>query len=849
MGTLQAEHPSPPDDGSGPAATGRDAELERLVGLLTEVDRTGAAVLVSGEAGIGKTTFANRVADRAASLGFTVLRCDGVERERAVGFGGLHQLLHPVLGALPRLSQHERATLQAVFGLADDHEGPVPEHATVDAAVLQLLQQAANDHPVLLVVEDAQWLDPSTVDVLAFVARRLARLRVVLLATRRTGESAPPDVAQFPVRNLVLGPLTDAESRRLLDRLPRPPVGRARVQVLREAHGNPLALEELSAVAPRATASTASLPLTERLEEAFTAQAKRLPGPTRDLLLVAAAGHDSPLGEVLAAAAALGLRPADLAPAEAADLVRVVDHDLQFRHPLVRSAVYSTASLEARLRVHEALAAATSDPWRAAWHRAAASPGPDEAVARALAAAADRAVHRGAQAEASTAYERAAELSVDPSARLGRMVSAAETARLAGRAGAADLAAAVSPLLVPPSDHPTLAVQAAVTRWRLTASHGGWISRLEDLVQLAEGLAGTTGADHTRERVQALVAAAVGVYVLNPDPVLRDRVRDALLDVPAGEHDADRDIASALVDPLRHAPAWRGRLGDFADAAFAPNRVASAAEAIHDLPSAVTLWTAAAERTRKAREVSEECLALQGQAQIRLLTGDLSGALAGASRAGRISADAAAFVVHGAALSTVAQARAWRGELDGAAAAVAEAHTVVGSAPVGKSAALLHWSAGLLALLEHRTWDAWVHLRQTDLHPVVAAWAVGDLTEAAVRVGKQAAAQVVVAAVEADNEVFRSPHLAMLLGRARALLTEGDAAARHFEAAVTAGRDSGAVLELARTQLAHGTWLRRRRRITAAHEPLTEAFAAFDGAGARGFAARAAPELRAAGAA
>ena len=847
---LMPVPPAPPAD---PPLAGREAELAVLRSAVDEVGRSGRAVLVSGEAGVGKTTLARITADHARAAGFVVIECAGVERERSIGFSGLHQLLQPLLQQLPSLPPRQQATLETVFGL-DESElaAPVPGQLLVDTAAFGLLEEASADQPLLIVVEDVQWLDRSSAEVVGFLARRLEQTRIVLVATLRLGEAPLTDWVEPPVQHLPLAPLTDAESERLLDGLPVALEGPARTRVLRAASGNPLALHELSsALQQQDLVQDADLlprlPLSQRLEDAFLRQVRRLPDETQRFLLVAAAAEDAPFGEVVAAARELGLHLDDLAPAELAGLVSVVEHDLRFRHPLVPSAVYSAAPFSARLRVHRALAG-TVDRGRAAWHLAAATPDRDESVALALTTVAEDAGQRGAQAEASAAFERAAALSTDPSERLRRLVEAAETARLAGLPSATRLAAEVQPLLEHPSVAPGLAVRAAVTRWRLSASNGHWASRIEDLVDIAEDLAGPTGTEYAAERIRALVAAAAGVYVMQPPGDLRPRVLAALTAVDRSETpDAEQQVALLLVDPLRHARRWRGRLGRIGGAVLAPNRLASAAEAIQDLPSAVALWTTGTELTRQAREISEECLTLHGQALIRVVTGDLTGALASAALAQRISSDAGLFIIHSAALLVAAQAHTWLGDLDTAAQELEHGQAIAGSAPIGRTAAELHWAAGLLALAEHRYWDAWVRLRQVECHPVIAAWAIGDLTEAAVRTGKVADVTAVLDQVEQDNAVYASPHLTMLVQRSRALLTDGPAAEDAYRAAIIAGTSSGAPLELARTRLAYGVWLRRQRRAGAAVEPLTEAMNAFDAAGARLWAERAAAELRATG--
>ncbi|GAA3555817.1 LuxR family transcriptional regulator [Microlunatus spumicola] len=833
--------------------TGRQREVDHLRASLSEVSRAGRAVVISGEAGIGKTALAEVAEAYARHLGFVVLRCDAVERERSIGYSGLHQLLQPVLHLRTSLPPRQQQALETVFGLDESDEAPTANQLLVGIATLGLLEEAGSPRPVLLLVEDLQWLDRSSGDVLGFVARRLGQARVVLVATLRDGDLPSTTWLGPPIEHLRLGPITARESEELLDQLPvrLPPPARARV--LREARGNPLALLELSTeLQERGLAADAELlpelPLSRRLEDGFMQQVHRLPGATQRFLLVAVASGDAPFSEVVAAATELGLSPADLAPAELVGLVRVDAQHLRFRHPLVRSAVYNAAPIAERLAVHRALAS-TLQPHRGAWHLAAATPDRDESVAETLTAIAEDAAYRGAQAEASMAFERAAALSVDPSLRLRRLVEAAETARLAGVTSASRLADAARPLLIDPTAEPALAVRAAITRWRLGADDGQFAARVEELVEIAERLGGPDGTAHPQERTRALVAVAVGLYVLQPAEGLRRRALAALTALERHhELDVQGRVALILLDPLGNAARWRGRLQELDGAKIPPNRLAYAAEAIQDLPGATALWAAAAELTGRAREVSEEGLALHGRALIRILAGDLTGSLASAEVAQRASSEVDLENVRPAALLVSALAHVWLGDLPQAAAEIERAQAISSGAPLGRKEAELHWAAGMLALAEHRHWDAWVRLRQVGSHPTFAAWSVADLTEAAVQTGKVAEVTVVLQQLERDNETYASPHLAMLLHRSRALLADGAAAGDEFRAAIAAGTGSGAPLELARTRLAYGMWLRRQRRESEAREPLAEALGTFDTAGAKRWAERAAAELRAAGA-
>ena len=417
------------DGGTG--VVGREQELSRLRELVTPPYPLSRVLLLLGDPGMGKTVLLAEAERAARSAGMRVLKAAGRESERDLAFAGLHQMLWPVLDRLSVLPARQAAALSGAFGLAAD---PVPADALLTGiGVLTLLAGLAEDAPLLVVIDDAQWLDQASLNALAFACRRLESEPIVILLGVR-GQLVPAgferDFAELP-----LTPLSAQAASRLLDAQPRPPRGRSRHQVLAQAAGNPLALIEFAktiAADPGAARRWAAepLPLTGRLTGLMAARFSGLPEPTRAALLLAAVADSPHL-----AAALPGLSADVLAPAEVAGLVRVEPSGPQFSHPLIRSAVYHAVPFAERAAAHRRIAAAVRDePDRHAWHLAAATLDPDERVAALLEQSAARAQSRGGLAAAARAMERAAELSPAERDQARRVLAAASLAMLAGEA-------------------------------------------------------------------------------------------------------------------------------------------------------------------------------------------------------------------------------------------------------------------------------------------------------------------------------------------------------------------------------------------------------------------------------
>src|SRR5229473_962070 len=407
---------------AGPELIEREQESTVLDGLVDRLRDGGGAVVVRGEPGIGKSALLQRVRRRAEAQGVRPLITVGVESEAEFAFAGLHQLLRPVIGALAQLPDSQRQTLEAALGLGVDLK---PDSFRIAVAAFQLICEVADSVPVVLIVDDAQWLDPSTLSVIAFIGRRLEVEHVALVAAIRSGQSTPLDDARLPT--LDLERLSASAAARLLDRNAPElhPVLRARV--LAESSGNPLALVELARSMGRSGEQLSPPPttLTARLDRAFASRLGDLAPGTRPALLAAALDSRASLDEI---ARSSGTGVESLQPAVEADLVEIADDGVRFRHPLIRSAVRQAASAQQVLEMYRALAEVVADPERQLWHRAMAARGPDENIASALEQHARLAAARGAVTVAGAAFERAAALTADPRSKGARLVAAAEIA-------------------------------------------------------------------------------------------------------------------------------------------------------------------------------------------------------------------------------------------------------------------------------------------------------------------------------------------------------------------------------------------------------------------------------------
>jgi DNA-binding CsgD family transcriptional regulator len=838
---------------------GRERERAALEGLVEGVRGGQSRVLVlGGEAGIGKTALLEHLVARAS--GARIARASGVESEMELPFAGLHALCAPMLDRLGDLPGPQRDALGTAFGLDD---GATPDRFMVGLAVLSLLADVAEDEPLICVVDDAQWLDRVSAQTLAFVARRLLAERVGLVLALR----ADDDHLFAGLPELAVEGLREDDARRLLDAtIPGPLDERVRDRILAEASGNPLALLEL----PRGRSPTAvaggfglptSLPLAGRLEEEFARRLEPLPDVTRRLLVLAAA---EPVGDVPLlhrAAARLGLEPAEIAPAEAAGLIEVATR-VRFRHPLVRSAAYRSATADDRRRAHGALADATDpqvDPDRRAWHRAHAAAGPDESVAVELERSAGSAQARGGVAAAAAFLARATELTPDAGLRGGRALAAAQAMFESASAEAAlDLLGVAELCPLDPLQRARLArlrgeIVFALRRGRdappllLDAA-----TRLEPLdpALAREAHLEALGAAMYSGRLSgsSAVRAAAEAARAAPAPPDPPRSIDLVLDGMATRF---TEGPGAGVPPLRRAlEAFRDETLDGHEATMrwlvlCPVVQSLAVFELWDDEAFAAIATRGARLARETGALAMLPVTLTYLSGVRLFAGEFADTAALLHEAAAISAATGNVQLAYAPLLL----GVWRGE-PGAAQALIDA--AVESAAARGEGRVLALGAYGSAVLNNGLgrYDAALDgaLRAVeDDDQGYAAHALTELVEAATRTGRSEQAAAALVRLEDRAHAADTDWALGILARSRALASEDDAAEALHQEAIERLERTRMRVELARARLLYGEWLRRESRRVDAREQLRAAHDAFTRIGSEAFAERAGRELLATG--
>jgi DNA-binding CsgD family transcriptional regulator len=833
---------------------GRDRELGAVAELVGRLGRgAGGALVISGDAGMGKSALLQAAAAQARESGARVLSASGVQSEARLPFAGLHQLLRPVLPQAERLPARQRAALLSAFGMSD--EAP-PELFLVGLATLELISDTAEGSPVLVVIEDAHWVDEPSCSVFAFVARRLAAESAVMLVAVREGPASLFDEADLP--ELRLAGLAEDAAGELLDSVSPGLETVLRGRLIAEAAGNPLALVELPAAVRSAQLAggplvPSRLPLTARLERAFAAQGSGLPAATRSALLAGAADDGSVLREVLDAASALeGTRVTvdALAPAVAARLVEIQGTELRFRHPLVRSAIYQAASVSARQAAHTALAALLLDqPDRRAWHRAAAALGPDDLAAADLDAAAERAYRRGGVAVAIDALRRAAQLSEDPASQGRRLLRAAELAFEVGRAGlGAELLQAAEPLDLP-SDERTW-----VSFMREAFAGAGWsgVAKLDSFVGLAERM---RAAGHADMAVQALWAIAIRCYWGNPSQQTRTAVVAAAERLPLPENNPSLIAVLASADPVQCGAVVNGRISRIAPDASDPAGmllIGYAATAVWAWDRSLAFLDVAVDGLRPQGRVISLAQALVSQAWAGMHLAREPLATAAAGEASRLARETDQLRWAIAAELAQAAVAAERGDVDAAEAIMRQAEAVLLPMGANPLLALVQFARGRGAVVQQRYPEGFSHLRRIldpadpAYHPFVGTWGLADLVEAAIHGGDTAAAATYLRQLESLAETTAGPLLLAQAAYARPLAAGDDAAEVLYQAALEYGLTNWPGYR-GRMLLWYGGWLRRQRRAAESRAPLRAARDCFDALGFRGLAEQARLELRAAG--
>ncbi|TDC50328.1 helix-turn-helix transcriptional regulator [Jiangella ureilytica] len=833
---------------------GRRQEREVLEGLV-HAARAGrsAALVVHGEPGIGKSALLGVLAD---APGCRVVRAAGVESQMELAFAGLHELCRPLLDGLDRLPEPQAHALGTAFGL---RSGGPPDRFLIGLAALSLLADAAREQPLVCLVDDAQWLDQASVQALTFVARRLAAESVALVVAVRTGTAERP-WAGLP--RLAVRGLPDGEAGELLAFAVTGALDpRVRHRILAETHGNPLALLELPRLYSAAELAFGPQPgdvatLIGRMEEGFRRRLGLLPDPCRLLLAVAAA---EPLGDVALlwrAAESLGVGPGAAGPAQEAGLMELRD-TVRFRHPLVRSVAYRSATASARRAAHRALADATDpeqDPDRRAWHRAQAATGPDEAVAAELERCAGDALAHGGLAAAAAFLERAAVLTPDAAVRVRRELDAARALMNAGSFDAA------RDLLTVTAYEPPTALQRA---------------RLDVLRAQLE-----FASERGNEALPLLVAAARRLEPLDLELAL-DCHLDALTAALFAGRLAPGGGAAEVARAARRArmPA-RPRPGDlllqamaalYADGyvAAVPS-LARAAAAFDDSDLSLEegvrfLWLAAVvgndlwdERAwdrmtdrhlrlvREAGALSALPLALNTRVFVDLFAGDLAAAAALVEEIGAVTEAVEAPLPPYGAVGLAA----FRGREEEAAPLLAAALKESTARGAGIGVSLVHWAQAMLCNGLGRYREACQDGRLAAAHPeemAVGTWGLAELIEAAVRAGER---ETAAAAVGQLTEMTRASGTDWALGvaaRSEAQLLDGGAAEDRYREAIDRLGRTAVRTELARAQLLYGEWLRRAGRRLEARDQLRTAYDALTAMGVEAFAGRAHRELSATG--
>jgi DNA-binding CsgD family transcriptional regulator len=837
---------------------GRGAEKQVLGEMLDSVrGGTSRALVLRGEPGIGKSALLDHAVARAKDM--QVVRTVAVESENRLGFAAAHQLLQPFLTALDRLPGPQRRALGVAFGLVS---GPPADPFLVGLAALTLLSDAAENGPVLCVIDDAQWLDDESGDLLGFVARRLLADRVGLLFAVR--ETADLGLQGLPV--LVVHGLPDQAAYVLLKASIDQPIDPAvAAHLVTQTGGNPLAVVEAGRELTPDQLSGA-VPLTEplavgpRLEKSFLRRVRELPPDTQALLLLAAAGSPDQVDPLWRAAADLGIPESAATPAEAAGLMTFWP-EVRFVHPLVRSAVYHAATAAERRRTHRALASASEqDPVARAWHLAAATVRRDEKVAAAVESAADQTRSRGGYAATALLLERAAQLTPDPERRAERELAAAQVHLLAGTVDRAEalLAAATSGLQDPRSG-----AEAVRLHGRIEATCGRPADALATLVDAARRL---RPFDPLAARDALLSALESSVFAgWAPSAPLLRAIAEIARDLPPADNPQDSAPTLLLqgytarltagyaagVPAMRSAIAalLRGEANpDFARRHFELTAI-SAADLLDEtaVERLTRIWIDGARRSGALARLAV------GLA-FRSAFADAPAGMLSAARTANAEAGELGQVTHNAGVVPPTGAhRVITLALAGNEPITREtAAAVAREAPSRAAAGEAAFAAYALGVLEISlgNYEAAVGCLEPgylDGTPLVGTQALPDLVEASVRAGRSELAEGALEQLAERASASPTALAQGLLARSQAVLDITDETQERYEEAIRLLGGTRAVPHLARTHLLYGEWLRRQRLRREARDQLRAALDMFEATGLDAFAERSRVELRATG--
>jgi DNA-binding CsgD family transcriptional regulator len=847
--------------GRATGLTNRISERHALDRLVDAVRAGESRTLVMrGEPGVGKTVLLDYLAGKASDAACLVTRATGVQSEMELAFAGLHQLCAPMLGHAERLPRPQRDALETVFGLT---AGPSPDRFLVGLAVLSLLAEVARERPVIGVIDDVQWLDRASAQTLGFAARRLAAGPVGLVfAAREPGA----DLAGLP--ELEVKGLPDHEARTLLDEaLTGPLDARVRDLIIAETHGNPLALLELpQGLTSAELAGGFGLPgaqpgfaprekeLTDRIEDSFTRQLDALPADTLRLVQLAAADPSGDRSLVWRAAGRLGISARAAAePAVAAGLIEF-GTQVQFRHPLARSAAYRSASLSDRQQLHAVLAEVTdpiAEPDRRAWHRAQAAAGPDEEVAAELERCAGRAQARGGLAAAAAFLERSVALTINAARHAERILAAAQANLQAGefdkalellataeagplddfqRARADLVQGHVAFASGPGGSAPRLLLKAA----RRLESFDSELARETYLI--AWGAAAAAGVSAGEDVLAEICSAAQALPPVPGPPRPLHLLLDGFARWSTGGCAAAAPTLQRAVKALADIPVEDVlRWGWMATGASA---------AVWDNEGMLAIYTRQVQLVRDAGALEQLPIHLSALSLAKVWAGDFAEAAALIAESDRVAAATGNRFPPYVALRLLA--------LQGREAEAATmASAIEQAAPeLGVAATTVHWAAAVLHNGLARYGEAADSARRAaadTFAPWLSMWALPELVEAAARSGNASLACDALERLAATTRPCGTDWALGIEARCRALLSDGGAADELYREAIDRLSRTRLRPELARAHLLYGEWLRREARRVDAREQLRAAHDMLAAIGMKAFAERALRELLATG--
>ena len=789
-------------------------------------------LVVAGEPGVGKTALLQEAV--AGADGMRVILVAGVESEAAMPFGTLFDVCRPFLGSIAELPDRQRQALEGALAMGPAAEG---DRFAIGAATLSLLSAEGRDTPLLLVIDDAQWIDNASAASLGFALRRLDADDIAVLVGLRSGERGGFDATGFAL--LELARLTPADAVALA--AARRPVSREQAERIAQASdGNPLAVLEL--VSSETSVIDGLVPIPAYVERTFAARVEELPAETRAALLVAAV-DDLGMLDVISRATPL----AALGPAEDAGLVRMIEAKLEFRHPLVRSAIYQRATPTERREAHASLAAAlpTEEASRRVWHRAASLVEPDESVAYALEQVAIDAQGRRGAAAAAAAWRRAAELTPETNVRARRLLAASEAA---WEAGAADAHKAADAALAACSD-PLLHADIVRVRARIESQSGGFANDVSAALRAEADAVAPLDPTRAAYLLADAVAAFWPAWDTEPNVDLARAARDMAgkSDDPLFDYVLGWELArQGSIDeamPLLGA-AERGILGS--NRRDDPRELILIAECAWWRNSPGDTCALYVRAVNRARDLGLAGVVANGLAELaddQIVVGAWDEAEVGLAEAIRLGGDTGQLTSVGIALSRQAEIAARRGAAERFEELTAAAARYIGTAAPVR--AFERNSGCLLALGTGRP-DVAIAIREpTESYSIEQLSAPAlDLIEAYIRAGRLDEARRCL------DEVATHVHIDEARGaytRCRALLADLDEFEVLFAESIQLFTGTGNVFECARTRLCYGERLRRANRRRDARRELGAALDTFEHLRAAPWADRARRELRASG--